>query len=70
MTKFATCSAHTVLNFKSISPEHLPWISVIDDEIAHYPLPLLEIRKCEQIEVIDQSSLWSVFFNLLNSEAD
>lgn len=23
MTKFATCSAHTVLNFKSISPEHL-----------------------------------------------
>ena len=23
MTKFETCSAHTVLNFKSISPEHL-----------------------------------------------
>ena len=43
---------------------------MIDDEIAHDPLPLVKIRKSVQIEVIDQSSLRNVFFNVLNNEAD
>ena len=38
---------------------------MINDEIAYCPLPVLEIRRCVQIEVTDHSSPWSAFFQLI-----
>ena len=38
---------------------------MINDEIAYCPLPVLEIRRCVQIEVTDHSSPWSAYFQLI-----
>jgi len=43
---------------------------VVNEEVAPYPHAVLEIRKCVQMEAMEQSSLWNAFFNLLNREAE